>query len=122
MLKIKIEKDKTKGRKIVAASSFKKNEIIEMCPLIFMGEAEEGIISNINIRNYVFAWDTRLVLALGFGSLYNHSYYPNAIYIKDYDNESINFVALQNIEIGEEITINYNGDPNSMEPLWFDVV
>jgi len=121
MMKIKVEKEPIKGRKIVAISNIKKDEIVEICPLIFMGETEEPIIKNIQIGNYVFEWDHRLVMVLGFGSLYNHSYSPNLIYLRDYENELMRFVALKDINKGEELTINYNGDPNCMDPLWFEV-
>ena len=28
-------------------------------------------------------------------------------------------IAIRDIQPGEEITINYNGDPESQDPLWF---
>ena len=34
---------------------------------------------------------------------------------------TIRFVALRDIEAGEEVTTNYNGNPDSQEPVWFDV-
>ena len=55
-------------------------------------------------------------------SLYNHSYKPNAIYIRKVSEKVIDFVAIRDIEAGEEITINYNGVSDSNQPVWFDVV
>jgi SET domain-containing protein len=45
------------------------------------------------------------------GTLYNHSYQPNAQFIRDYPRRLMNFVAVRPITPGEEITINYNYYP-----------
>jgi SET domain-containing protein len=29
-------------------------------------------------------------------------------------------VALRDIEAGEEVTTNYNGNPDNLKPVWFD--
>ena len=60
-------------------------------------------------------------MALGYGSLYNHSFFPNAEYIKVWEERVIRFVALRDIRDGEEITINYNGSPESQKPMDFEV-
>ena len=60
-------------------------------------------------------------VALGFGSLYNHSYTLNARY-EDVNGHMKNYVAIRDIQAGEEVMINYNGDANSTEPVWFDVI
>ena len=62
----------------------------------------------------------KLALALGYGSLYNHSYKPNATY--KHGHASISYQALRNIPEGEEICINYNWDPKDMAELSFKVV
>ena len=60
---------------------------------------------------YVFEWgEGKVALALGFGSLYNHSYRPNARY-NDVGPQAKAFQALRDIAVGEEITVNYNGEP-----------
>jgi len=60
-----------------------------------------------------------LAVALGFGSIYNHSYEPNAIYKKRIRDKVIEFVALRSIRKDEEISVNYNyGDPNDKTRLW----
>lgn len=52
--------------------------------------------------------------------MYNHSYNPSAQYIKDFKNNLIRFVAIKDIEEGEEIFVNYNGDPLNQEKVWFE--
>ena len=39
-----------------------------------------------------------------------------------FSEQIIEFVTVQKIAAGEEITINYNGIVDDMEPLWFDVL
>ena len=73
------------------------------------------------LADYVFAWDEQQVaLALGFGSLYNHSFSPNARY-EDWGRNKKRFIAITDIAAGEEITINYNGAPADASPVDFQV-
>ncbi|HNE48113.1 MAG TPA: SET domain-containing protein-lysine N-methyltransferase, partial [Saprospiraceae bacterium] len=62
----------------------------------------------------------KCAIALGYGSLYNHSYNPNARYEVDFDEEVIRFYTLSTIKAGGEITVNYNGDWQDQNPVWFD--
>jgi SET domain-containing protein len=59
-------------------------------------------------------------VALGYGSLYNHSYSPNARYL-DVGRMTKAFISLRDIAPGEEITINYNADPHDMADVGFEV-
>jgi len=72
--------------------------------------------------NYIFWWGEDKAIALGYGSLYNHSFNPNAYYITNIENDSIDFYSGMDIQKGEEILINYNGDPDDQSPIWFDVI
>ncbi|HWL25392.1 MAG TPA: SET domain-containing protein-lysine N-methyltransferase, partial [Ureibacillus sp.] len=38
------------------------------------------------------------------------------------ENHSIDFYAMRDIHEGEEILVNYNGDPEDQSPLWFEVI
>ena len=60
-------------------------------------------------------------LAFGRFCFYNHSYRPNARYLKRVEGRIIEMVALRDIEAGEEILTNYNGDPEDETPVWFEV-
>jgi uncharacterized protein len=113
-----------KGRGVFAAKNIKEGHIIEKCPILIIPSKEEDIIDNTIFKNYWFNWEEEpgmSAIALGYGSLYNHSYNPNAIYKKNIEKKEIEFISLKNIEEGEEITINYNGYENDKSPLWFDV-
>lgn len=110
-----------KGRGVFAAHAIKKGEIIERCPCLTFeeGEAAEHI-DQTPLECYYFRWKEAVnAILFGFGSLYNHSYSPNAVYVRNFADTTMDFVAHRDIEQHEEITINYNGVPESKEPLWF---
>jgi SET domain-containing protein len=59
---------------------------------------------------------------LGFGSLYNHSYDPNAAYRKSQADSTISIIAVKPIAPDDEILIKYNyGKAEDGGPLWFEV-
>lgn len=112
------------GRGVFATTQYKQDDVIEVCPVIVLSKDERSKIDDTKLFDYYFSWGTRddqAAIALGFGSLYNHSYTPNAKYVKKFDSNEVHFVALKIIKIGEEILVNYNGNPKSIEPLWFEV-
>lgn len=65
--------------------------------------------------------ESELAFPLGFGSLYNHSFTPNAVCDTNYSLEVLDFYAIRSINAGEELTINYNGCPDDRGPMWFDM-
>ena len=79
-----------------------------------------GGMKNGTLNTYFYLWDKKHVaVSLGYGSLYNHSYEPNARYI--HGEKQLTYRALRDIEEGEEITINYNFKPEDRTPVAFDV-
>lgn len=112
-----------KGRGVFASRPLKKGERIELCPVLVLSQHDLELIRQTQLYNYYFAWgdeDEFAGIALGFGSLYNHSYQPNARYQVDYEAETIEILCHRNIEPHEEITINYNGETDDQTPIWFD--
>jgi SET domain-containing protein len=117
-----IAPSKLGGRGVFAGTSIKKGDLIEICPVILLKEGEAAILDTTTLYDYYFLWgdeSERSVIALGYGSLYNHFCPSNADYFMDFDAETIDIVAVRYIEAGDEITINYNGDPKNAEPTWF---
>lgn len=110
------------GRGIFARRDIKKGEFIEEAPVIVIPKNEWKLMKKNILSNYVFRWGEDKAVALGYGSLYNHSYTPNARYHTNIENNSIDFYARQDISDEEEITVNYNGDPEDQSPLWFKVI
>ena len=111
------------GRGVFTAEDIPKNTIIELAPIIEIPESEVDIIHHTDLHDYYFVWgehDEKAAIALGYGSLYNHSYSPNANYIFDFENQIIEFFSIKNIKAGDEILINYHGDPKAKDEVWFD--
>jgi hypothetical protein len=114
-----------KGRGVVALRPFAAGETIERPPVIVIPREEAPLIRDTRLAHYYFEWGDdcqQAAIALGCGSLYNHSYTPNARYEFREDEECLEFIALCDIQPGEEITINYNNlGPSKANALKFDV-
>ena len=120
---IEIKQTRGKGRGVFAREFIAEGTVFERCPVLVipndevMEEAAGGVI-----QAYVFHWGRDTVaLALGFGSMYNHSYQPNARY-DDVGRMTKIFTAVRDIQPGDEITVNYNGCEDDQTPVWFDVI
>ena len=113
------------GRGIFATRNISKGELIHVAPVIISPSNEYKNLKKTIFVEYVFWWGENLeecALALGYGSLFNHSYTPNALYKLNLTQKTIDFYAHTDIKEGEEIMINYNGDPGNDKPVWFDVL
>jgi SET domain-containing protein len=120
---IEVRTIRGKGRGVFARRWIPEGEVIERVPVVVL-DAEELRNSEgwSGLASYCFLWDTgRYALALGYGSLYNHSYQPNARY-DDAGRMTKVFTALRDIAPGEEITVNYNGDPEDLSSVGFEVI
>ena len=118
---VEVKRVKGKGRGVFARRAIRKGEVFETCPVLVV---PAGAIEDYStgFGPYVFEWgEGKVALALGFGSLYNHSYRPNARY-NDVGPQTKAFKALRDIAPGEEVTVNYNGEPARRRKVWFDVV
>ena len=68
--------------------------------------------------SYYFTWqDQAAAIALGYGSLYNHSPAPCARYVKIFGVDTVEFAAVRDIDAGHEITVDYTD--HGRNPLWF---
>lgn len=112
-------------RGVFARWDIKKGEIIERCPVILVPRYDTSNLNESILVTYFFYFGKnkeRLAIALGFGSIYDHSYEPNATYNLKFREKIIEFSALKDIKKDEEITVNYNfGNPKDKTPLWFEV-
>jgi uncharacterized protein len=116
---IQIKQTLNKGWGVFATQPIEKGALIECCPIfsfrLNLLDAKSGM------RDYLWEWDDKVAIATGYGSLYNHSYSPNAHHAKHLDINEIHFHALRDISVGEEITVNYGGYPTCKDPMWFTV-
>lgn len=104
-------------RGVFAARDFAAGSVVEVCPVIIVPAAQRPALDTTLILDHYYVWGDDAAVALGFGSLYNHSYQPNTHYLRDFPRRLIVVAALRDIAGGEEITINYNGDPASQRQL-----
>lgn len=121
--KICIAESKMEGaeRGVFATSRIEARECIERCPVIALSnQKDRDRLRRTGLVNYYFLWGKgrdHAAICLGWGSIYNHSFSPNAYYVKDMEALRMDFFALRTIEEGEEITVNYNGVATDTRPL-----
>ena len=111
-----------RGRAMFANRRFLKGELIERAPVIPINQKQWPSAEKTILSDYAFDWgehDEHAAIALGYVSIYNHSYAPNAQLEELLDELMMEVVAIRDIQPGEEVTINYNGDPENQDPLWF---
>lgn len=110
-----------KGLGVFASRDIAADEVIERCPVLVMSKSDVWQVDAV-LSRYVFSWgDGKVALALGYGSLYNHSFQPNAR-CEDRGRRCKQFLAIRDIAAGEEITFNYNGSPDDQSAVGFEVV
>jgi uncharacterized protein len=118
-----VSRTSDRGRGVFTSKDIKAGEVFEVAPMIVFSKKDRASIDNTYIYEYYFEWGkngNKGALALGFGSLYNHSYQPNARYEPDFDLNIMEFIAIRDIAAGEEITTNYNYDPTDDSPVWWE--
>ncbi|PLT33550.1 SET domain-containing protein [Bacillus sp. V5-8f] len=109
------------NRGVFATVDIAKGELIHVAPVIPYPNREHILIENTVLDDYVFEYGkNHTAVVLGYGMLFNHSYKPNATYDINFKNHTFEFYAYTDIKAGEEVLINYNGDVDDNEPLWFN--
>jgi hypothetical protein len=118
-----IADSKSRGRGVFSSEDLAAGTIIETAPVIVMNAQERAILDQTLLHDYIFLWgpdETQCCVALGYASIYNHDYLSNAEYEMDFETDTIRIRTIRNINKGEEIFINYNGNWNDSTPVWFD--
>ena len=108
----------SKGRAVFASQFIPAGTEFERVPVLIIPNDE--LFSSAGgefLAEYVFEWGE----GTGYGSMYNHSYRPNARY-DDFSRNIKTYTALVDIQQGEEITINYNGHEDATDPVGFDLI
>jgi len=119
---IRVGESPDKGRGVFATRKISGGETIEEAPVVVVAPEQVANLDATALGDYYFLWgddEKEAALLLGLCSLCNHSYEPNARFELRPAWLTIKFIALRDIAAGEEITTNYNGDPESREPVWF---
>lgn len=114
---------KKMGRGVFTSRALKAHTVIEVSPVIVMSEKERALLDQTRLHDYIFEWgeDTsHCCMALGYVSVYNHSFQSNCEYEMEYAEGWIRVVTVKPVQKGEELFINYNGSHNNTKPLWFE--
>lgn len=114
---ISVQPSPGKGRGVFATHFLTTGALIDESPVVVVPAAELEHLDRTVLENYYFVWGRGGAVLLGRMSLCNHSYAPNAGFHCDLPRQVIRFVALRDIEPGDEITVNYNGDPEDQSTL-----
>lgn len=123
MIEIKIStlSDGEFKRGVFATEPIKKGVLLHAAPVLPYPNAEHEHIEKTMLADYAFEYgQNHTAFVLGYGMLFNHSYTPNATYDINFDNHTFDFFAYTDIEAGQEILINYNGEVENDDPLWFN--
>lgn len=118
IIEVKLVPDKGYG--CFARCDIDKDFLVEKSATLLIPKAIFVSSASEILSNYVFAYDDdNVVLALGMGSLFNHSEHPNVSYEVTRSDQCIYFISLRPIKAGEELTIDYGKDyiENTPEPL-----
>jgi len=121
---IAVKQTAKKGRGVFALKDFKAGETIESCPVINITPAERKRLEKTIFNYYIYPWrSTRSgCLVLGYGSIYNHSFEPNADWKQNFKTNCMIYRAIKPIKKGKEILVNYNGEPSDKTLIdWFEV-
>lgn len=114
--KLSIQDIPGKGRGVFSGKEIFYGDVIEECPVLVISAEESCHIDQTRLYDYYWEWSHEsIALALGYGSLYNHSETPNARVMKDYTRSTMKIVCIRDIKSGEEITVHYGS-------VWFKIL
>lgn len=117
-----------RGRGVFAAQSFRAGDLIESSPVLVLYLPFDALPPR--IQRIAFNWggltggQRSAAVAYGYGSLYNHNNPSNLRFEAESGKEVINYYAVRDIAIDQELTINYNsssGDSISQRDDWFEL-
>ena len=119
---VEVKKSLLHGRGVFATNNISRGTLIETAPAVFLSFEEKELLKYSPLFNYYFLINNAAYPAVfGFGnsSFYNHSSPANCFYTFSIKRNVIRFYAYRKIIKGEEITINYNGQPDDQKPVYF---
>ena len=111
------------GRGVFTSEPIPLGTIVEISPVIVMGPEDRIQLDKTPLHDYIFEWGEdrkQCCMAMGYVPVYNHASPSNCEYEMDYDDDTITVTAVRDIEPGEELFINYNGDWDDARPVWFE--
>lgn len=109
-----------RGRGVVAERGFRAGDVLERAPVIVVPRVQVAPLRGTVMDDYWFWWDDEHnACALGWASLYNHGCPANATFRREPGARVLCITAVVDIAAGDEVTINYHGEPGDPRPVWF---
>ena len=119
---IYVDESPIHGCGVFAKETLDAGSVVEKAPLLLINQVDKELLKNTVLYHYYFLLNNAehpAAVGLGYSSLYNHSTPSNAIYSIDLAKKIIEIKTVKVIAAGEEITLNYNGQPGDMTPVAF---
>jgi uncharacterized protein len=114
-----------RGRGVFAGEKIAAKTIVEISPVLVLSAKDRKEVEKTLLYDYIFEWGPKgkqACIALGYLSLYNHSYDANCAYEMDFEHHLMTITTLRPIKKGEELFINYNAVSEEASPVWFETV
>ena len=112
-----------RGRGVFTTAPVEAGTPVEISPVLVLSEPDRAQVEKTLLYDYIFEWGEegkQCCVAMGYLSMYNHSYDANCDYLMDYEYERITITTVRNVEAGEELFINYHAAPGEKKAVWFD--
>jgi uncharacterized protein len=111
-----------RGRGLFATRRLPAGTVIERAPVLIVPRTQLPALRSTVLDDYLFWWDEgHNACAFGWASLFNHACPANVRFRCIQSARLIEFTTVREIAAGEEMTINYLGDPDDPTPPWFEV-
>jgi SET domain-containing protein len=117
-----IAPSENRGRGVFTTKPIPADTVIEISPVIELTPKERKQIEGTKLYHYIFEWGKtkrKAAMALGYISMYNHSFEPNCVYEMDYEYLTMTIKTIKRVKKGEELYFSYNGNADDKTPLWF---
>ena len=112
-----------RGRGVFSTTKIPAHTIVEISPVLVLSEKDRKQVEKTMLFDYIFEWGKsrkKGCIALGYLSLYNHSYDANCNYDMDFAANLMTITTVKEIKKGEELFLNYNAVANDETTIWFD--
>lgn len=101
------------GRGVFTTVDIKKGETIHVAPAIVLSPGDMSHAQDTILAYYTFDCEDifgHALIALGYGSLFNHDNEPNVDFEGSFYDKTVTFTAERDIEAGEQLFIDYAWD------------
>jgi hypothetical protein len=92
------------GHGVFTRERIGKDEFVEIAPVIALESGKGALL------DYALLWGDKLVVALGWTMLYNHSDNNSCVFSSNLYDSLLGIMTIRDIEPGEQLTVDYGSD------------